>query len=499
MRQFLDSHVADPVGRPTRSMRRVAGVVAAGAMVACTTAVLAGSSVTASPSTSLPREALSAQEGIGDPYFPQAGNPGYRVRHYDIDVSYTPATRVLAGTTTVVLRAAARLPSFNLDLLLRASRVTVNGTRADFSQGRHELTVRPSEPVGAGEVARVAVTYRGKPIGIGYGGETPFEKTATGAIAVGEPPIAAWWFPSNDHPSDKATFTTTLTVPRGYEAISNGALTGRRTTKGVTVWTWSVRSQLATYLAFAAFGQYDVQRGRTASGIPYLYAFEHGLGDVSAAARRSVRSTPSILRWLEQVWGGYPYENVGGVVPNVRLGYALENQTRPVYGRDMFRYGPYRSLVVHELAHQWFGDRVAVRRWRHIWLNEGYATYSEWLWSRHNGGRTPQQQLRVRYDNLEASNPFWKLEIGDPGRERLFDSAVYDRGAMTLQALRNRLGTRAFFRVSRQWVRGNADGLGSTRELKLLAERVSGEQLDGLFKAWLFSGSKPAPTRANGL
>ncbi len=443
--------------------------------------------------------AAPSSVGIGDPYYPQAGNPGYDALHYDVRVRYRPADRVVDGVTRLRFTTRKRLATFNLDLLLRASKVTVDGVDTRFSQTRHELTVSPRRNLRRGSTHQVRVTYSGRPISISYGHETPFEKTATGALAVGEPQIAAWWFPSNDHPSDKATFTIRLSVPQGYEAISNGSLASRRTSNGLTTWSWVMGSQMATYLAFAAFGQYDIQRGRTASGTPFLYAFERGLGRGGAAARRSVRSTPQVLRYLESVWGTYPYRNVGGLVPNLRLGYALENQTRPIYGRDMFGSGIDRGLVAHELSHQWFGDRVTVSRWRHIWLNEGYATYSEWLWERHNGGLSPQTQLRVRYDNLEPSNSFWNLRIGNPGRDRLFDSAVYERGAMTLQALRNRIGARDFFRVSRRWVHANKGGTGSTREFKLLAERVSGEQLDGFVRAWLMTGSKPAETVANGL
>ncbi len=443
--------------------------------------------------------AAPSSVGIGDPYYPMAGNPGYDALHYDVRVRYRPADRVVDGVTRMRFTTRKRLATFNLDLLLRASKVTLDGVATRFSQTRHELTVSPRHTLRSGSTHQVRVTYSGRPISISYGNETPFEKTATGALAVGEPQIAAWWFPSNDHPSDKATFTIRLSVPRGYEAISNGSLASRRTSNGLTTWSWAMRSQMATYLAFAAFGQYDIQRGRSASGTPFLYAFEQGLGRSGPPARRSVRSTPQVLRYLESVWGSYPYRNVGGVVPNLRLGYALENQTRPIYGRDMFGSGVDRGLVAHELSHQWFGDRVTVSRWRHIWLNEGYATYSEWLWERHIGGISPQTQLRIRYDNLEPSNSFWNLRIGNPGRARLFDSAVYDRGAMTLQALRNRIGARDFFRVSHRWVYANKGGTGSTREFKLLAERVSGEQLDGFVRAWLMTGSKPAETAANGL
>ncbi len=465
---------------------------------------LAGNAA-AAPGEAVPATSLrgsvaadSAQVGIGDPYFPRAGNPGYQVRHYTIRARYRPGPRVLSGITTVTLVPRGRLARFNLDLLLRASRVEVNGRRAGFHQTRHELTVRPRTAIRRGTPARVTVAYRGKPIGLSYGGETPFEKTRTGAIAVGEPQVAAWWFPSNDHPSDKATYTTVLTVPRGYEAISNGRLVRHRHTAHTAVWRWRTAQPMATYLAFAAFGQYAVERGR-AGGRSYVYAFEHGLGRESAPARRGVRMTPSVVRWLSSIWGTYPYEQIGGVVPNVRLGYALENQTRPVYGRDMFIGGLDRSLIVHEMSHQWFGDRVSVRRWKDIWLNEGFATYTEWIWSHHNGGRSPESIFRTNYRVFEPSSGYWKLPIGNPGPTRLFDYAVYERGAMTLQALRNRVGGRDFFTIARRWVHANQSGVGGTGQFKRLAERVSGEQLDGLFRAWLYSGRKPAPTKANGL
>jgi aminopeptidase N len=186
-------------------------------------------------------------------------------------------------------------------------------------------------------------------------------------------------------------------------------------------------------------------------------------------------------------------------VPDADLGYALENQTRPVYGRDMFHYGMDRSLVVHELSHQWFGDKVSLSRWRNIWLNEGFATYSEWLWDHHTGGRTPERRLLRTYRLFEASSSFWDLEIGNPGRARMFDDAVYDRGAMVLQALRVRLGGPTFFQVARRWVHVNRDGTGSIRQFKMLAQRLSGESLNGFFQHWLYSTTKPAATAENGL
>jgi aminopeptidase N len=466
---------------------------------ACLATALLGSLVSAQPSLAADSPARSSHEaGVGDPYFPNAGNPGYDVRHYGIAVTYRPGSRLLTGDTVVRLRPRTRLSRLSLDLVLRAKSVRVNGVKARFSQSAHELTVRPRRPLRRGHVAQVRVRYRGHPVRHRYANQTPFEATATGAIAVGEPQIAAWWFPANDHPSDKATFSLRLTVPKGRQAISNGALIARRHRDALTTWRWRAGKPMATYLAFAAFGRYDIEQGVTAAGLPYVYAFERGLGAESRPAHISLHWSPRILRWLTHVWGPYPFHQLGGVVPNVRLGYALENQTRPVYGRDMFSAGVDRSLVAHELAHQWFGDRVALRRWRDIWLNEGFATYTEWLWDVHTGGEGPGHRLHRVYDVFEGSNPFWDLRIGDPGPRRLFDDAVYMRGAMTVQAIRNRVGGDDFFRIARRWTHGG-DGVGSTREFERLAERISGENLHGLLRVWLYRGSKPPRTAAYGL
>jgi aminopeptidase N len=148
-------------------------------------------------------------------------------------------------------------------------------------------------------------------------------------------------------------------------------------------------------------------------------------------------------------------------------------------------------VVVHENAHQWYGDSVAVAAWKHIWLNEGFATYAEWLWSEHEGLGTPQEIFDALYDGIPAEDPFWDVVIGDPGVEHLFDNPVYVRGAMTLQVLRNQVGDRDFFRILRAWAARKEGGNGSTGQFIALAERISGQQLDALFDAWLFTAGKP--------
>jgi aminopeptidase N len=459
----------------------------ASAGIATTAAGLAGDRFAASRGSA----------GIGDRYFPTYGNGGYRVRHYDVDVAFNPATERLHGTTVVSARATKSLSSFHLDFVLPVSRVLVNGRRAAHRSTRHELVVTPNRPVPRGAPLRVVVRYAGVPKNIRAGGARPaWVTTKDGAAAIGEPEIAAWWFPSNDHPSDKASFDITLRVPRGVEAISNGRLVGRRTRGDQSVWRWREDDPMATYLAFAAVGQFDLVRGHTRAGRPYLYAYST-LIRRQQAARRSVRATASITSWLEHLWGPYPYDEIGGVVLGKWVGFALENQTRPVYSRAFFAFGKDRRVVAHEMAHQWFGDAVALDRWRNIWLNEGFATYTEWLYAKHARNVPVAGNFERTYRDYGPGSSFWDVKIGNPGRRRLFAAPVYERGAMTAHALRNRIGSVKFFTLMRAWVRAN-DGYGSTGEFIAMAERVSGQQLDRFFDTWLFTRARPRPTVANG-
>jgi peptidase M1-like protein len=210
----------------------------------------------------------------------------------------------------------------------------------------------------------------------------------------------------------------------------------------------------------------------------------------------SFRRQPEIIAFLSDLFGPYPFSAAGGIVDDLKnLGFALENQTRPIYSR-LFFTSPESgdSVVVHELAHQWVGDDVAVSRWQDIWLNEGFATYAEWLWSESEGRETPQQLFDFYAAAIPAQAPFWTVKIGDPGTAALFDFAVYVRGAMTLQALRTRVGDEVFFDILREWTDTHAGGNVSSADFIRLAEELSGQDLGTFFQAWLFTAAKPAGT-----
>ena len=645
--------------------------------------------------------------GVGDPYFPLDGNGGFDVGHYGLDLDFDPVTHALDGAATISATATQGLSRFDLDLDgLTVGAVTVDGQPARWSRSRGELVITPAHGIPAGQAFTTVVEYAGVPEPLvdetGVGGPIP---TDDGALFLGEPHVASTWFPVSDHPTDKAAYTVSVTVPDGLEVVGNGALVGQRSAGGRTTWTWDAPEPMASYLATASVGQFDLSAYRSgglrywdavdpdlfAGDVPqpvtgsqyvwsqqtgdgpsykrlgrvldvpaagawltfsvdrateldwdYVFVEAHTVGaddwttlpdlnghtgqdtgfscpwwqldhpflahyqtadldagtctptgttgawwaatgrsdgweqwrvDLSAYAGRSVEvvlayasdssfqergvflddvvvstgqgSTsfekgrdvlggwtvlgapageapnendwvvtdpggvdlptlgdqirasfarqPEIIRFLESNFGRYPFATAGGVVDDVDAGFALENQTRPVYSPVFWLFGAGDSVVVHEVAHQWYGDDVAVGRWQDIWLNEGFASYAEWLWAEHEGLGTADEIFSFFYDELfPEGDPFWDLTIGDPGPGALFAGEVYDRGAMTLHVLRRTVGDEAFFTIMRTWASGHARGNGTIPEFVALSEQVSGQELDPLFKAWLFTSGRPA-------
>jgi aminopeptidase N len=426
--------------------------------------------------------------GLGDGYFAGYGNGGYDVERYRLQVRYDPATDRLDGAAELTMVAVHPLSQFNLDFgPLEITTLRIDGAAATWRRdGDRELVVTPARAVDAGRRFTVSVEYGGVPRG------QAFRHTADGAVVVGEPESATEWFPSNDHPRDKALYDVEITVPAGLTAIANGVPDGTRDADaGWRTWRWSVRSPMATYLATLVVGRFRVFEG-THNGLPVFSAVDQAL-PAGGVADRAMRRTPEVADFLATKFGPYPFEALGGVVTSAPgLGFALETQTRPVYGPAFFNrdLAYATSIVAHELAHQWFGNSVSLLQWRDIWLNEGFATYAQWLWEEHAGRRTAQQA----FDEAYAAGPdsrVWRPRPGDPGRDGLFSAAVYQRGAMTVHALRVTIGDDAFFRLLREWTSTRRNGAGEVADLVALAEKLSGRQLDALFQAWLYTEAKP--------
>ncbi|WP_320067020.1 M1 family metallopeptidase [Micromonospora sp. RTGN7] len=482
-------------------MRRVLAAALAALTVTTAGAAVAGAPGQAATRSgwgrpvAAPAAPTPGSPGLGDSYFPDYGNGGYDVDHYDVRLRYEPATDQLSGTTTILARATQDLSRFNLDFVLDVESVRVNGWTATHArEGAHELVITAPRPIVKGDSLTVVVKYAGVPSTTKVNGYTGWKRTADGGLAVNEPESAWWWYPSNDHPLDKANWDVSVSVPAGVEVISNGvqprpplAEAGNRMR-----WSWRSTSPGTGYESFLAVGQYDIVTDVAPNGQPVVNAYSTTLGVLGPAARASIERTAEINEWASGLFGSYPFEAQGGVAgPVDGIGFALETQTRPVYGPGFWRRGSNTSVIVHENAHQWFGASVSVADWRHIWLNEGFASYAEWLWSEEQGEGTAQELFDFTYATYPADDGFWQVLPGAPGADNIFDDAVYDRGAMTLHQLRLAVGDEAFFRILPAWTAAHRHGTGTVEQFQALAERISGQDLDALFTTWLFTKGRP--------
>lgn len=448
------------------------------------------------PTSTGPHRYRPGSAGLGDPMFPTAGNGGYDVVHYGISITYAPGSGILGGLDVVTATATQDLSRFDLDLHgLIVGSVQVNGVRAGFTRSGDELIVTPARGVDIGTRFTVDVTYSGVPSGyhdpeLGVGG---FLASGAGAVVQGEPEAAASWFAVNDHPRDKAAYDISVTVPPDLSALSNGVLAGKLTSGGWTTWHWVEGTPMASYLATVMIGRYRVVTS-IHDGLPMVLAVDDGL---PASVDAQLAVTPQVLDFLVTQFGPYPFDAIGGIVhSDPRVGFALENQTRPVYAAGFFAHAGDNSWVIaHELSHQWYGDSVSVRDWRDIWLNEGFATYAEWLWSQHQGGATP----KGIFDQIYYRRGGRRMPLDPPASPTvagLFGDSVYTRGAATLEALRITVGDGTFFRIIRGWAAAKRYGNASTADFIWFADQVSGKSLDRFFHAWLYErGLPPYPRK----
>jgi aminopeptidase N len=430
--------------------------------------------------------AASTPPRPSEPFFPRSGNRGYDVKHYDVTLGYQPRSGMLTVRDVVEARAKTGLTRFSLDLDgLKVTSVSVDGEAAEYSRGRGKVKIVLATRIAKGAAFTVELRYQGVPRKVidPDGSPEGWYRTKDGAVAVGEPVGTAAWLACDNTPRDKASFDIQITVPSGLKAVSNGRLLSRQKLDGRTRWSWSEPSPMATYLALVDIGKGKLVQGHVGK-LPTWTLVDPRLAHASRAA---LASLPEIIRWESHIYGPYPFAAAGSAVDVAKLEYALETQTRPIYA-----FAPDRTTVVHETAHQWFGDSVSLKRWPDIWLNEGLATWTQWYYAEKHGGRGAQQVFAELYRTPASATGFWDPPSGRPGQAKnLFAVSTYVRGAMTLQALRNKIGTHDLLRILRAWAADHRHGHGDIEEFIALADAESGKHLRGFFNRWLFERGKP--------
>ena len=434
-------------------------------------------------------EPLSRSLSAGDPRFPELGSDDVDVGHYDVSLVYDPDAERLDGSVSIELTTTSATDQVALDAeSLDVVSVSVDGSPRPFLAADRELLITLAAPVAVGTDLVVDVDYRASlDPNRRFAADAGIFVTAGGFWSVNEPDGTSTWMPVNDHPTDKATWRFAITVPDPAVAVANGELVGTTAAaSGTTTWTWEQTEPMASYLTLLLVGDYDlVDAGTTASGVE----LHHAAIDGSASTLDAYTEvTLDQFEFFEPLFGPYPFDRYGLAITDSTPGLAMETQ-----GLALFSSGDLDGsldlrqhlLLAHELAHQWFGDAVSPGTWNDIWLNEGFATYAQWLWLEAAGFSTVEAFATDALGALpDAGGP-----VARP--DELFGAVSYDGGAIVLHALRSSIGDEDFFAGLQAWVAEHLDGAATTDDLQDVFERVSGRDLEPFFDAWVATEERP--------
>lgn len=463
--------------------------------------------------TPVPLVGKPGAAGIGDSYYEDLGNGGYDAEHYTLDLIVAKPGEPISATVAMAAQATQDLSAFNLEFSgFDINAVTVDGAPAQYKRDGGELTVALPEPLAAGTPFTATISYSGTPKPIASRTQLPFKiGWLTGkdvSFVVSEPDAASSWYPVNDHPRDKATYTFRVTVPKPYMAVANGILKDTTEQADSTTYLWEASDPMASYLATVAIGKFEVSETPGPGGLAVRTYYPAAAAKETAA---TLGAQADALSYFADVFGPYPFESYGAVVVDGTFDAALETQTLPIFGRAALGQGT-ESPAIEELAHQWFGDSVSPANWQDVWLNEGFAVYATWLWAEHTqGAAAMDEKVRQAYNAFTIQGILPALEDAgvdvtgvsdekidqviatavmpppaEPPADNLFNQGVYDRGALALHALRLRIGDEAFFKILRNYYDQYKYATASTDDFVAVAEKVSGTSLAEFFDLWLY-------------
>lgn len=435
----------------------------------------------------------------------------------DVDVEHQ---RIAGSVTHTVHSLRDDLAEIALNCVgLAIDSVKVNGTRARFDYpvtaglstswfpGLDEavaddhLVVHVDPPIARNATATVTVYYRGEPkIGLYWiRPEKGIPEKRYEVWSQGEGEDNRYWIPCNDYPNDKATFEGRFRVPKGYTAISNGALISTKDVGERTEFTWKLEQPQVSYLIMLTVAKYKIYEQKWRD-IPLTYVVPPGTDD--ATILRGYGLTPDMVEFFVNTIGiDYPYAKYAQVSVQDYIYGGMENTSATVMNmRTLYdeRTEPTRTeqnLVAHELAHQWWGDMLTCREWSHIWLNEGFATYYAYLYKEHHDGDDAfRYQMRAaQLDVIKGDDTDLRPMVVDfyNRTDARNSSAVYVKGASVLHMLRFILGDALYHETIRHYGEAHKFDVVETQDLMRAVKDVTGENLDWFFEEWVFLAGHP--------
>jgi len=434
-------------------------------------------------------------EPVADPLYPDFGNPGLDVLHYGLGLGYDPETTVLDGTATITVRAARALDELVLDFAenLKVGDVTLDGQPVTATQSGFDLTV--AAPLAAEAQAVLVITYSGVPEqapapttrsdfddGVGMRPERD------GSLWTMQEPYGAFtWYPVNDHPSDEALYDITITVPKGWSGVASGRFMGEVAAGNESVFTWHSADPVASYLTTLAVDEFEMIEMTGPHDLPITaWIPPESMREFEGALRKM----PEHIAYIEERYGPYPFDAAGVVLVGGES--AMETQEMITFSAALGTMGSagIESVMVHELAHQWFGDAVTPVDWRGVWLNESMATYIEDMWNADQGYATEREVV----ESWRTADQVLRDEAGPPGdydARQFASSNVYVCTALMMYEIREKIGEERFTEMMRDWVQKQPNTQQDRASFTAWVNQYAGEDLTALIDEWLDSPTTP--------
>jgi aminopeptidase N len=423
------------------------------------------------------------------------------IQHIALVLDVDPEKRTVSGTAT--LRAMVIAPNtkiVELDAVeLSIESVTAGGKPAAFRYDGKRLRVELPTTLATGAELTLAVEYKGAPRrGLYFiGPDEGYPHKPLQVWTQGQDEDSRYWFPCFDAPSEKATSEVKVSVPANLFALSNGTLVSDTTAGGKRTLHWRLDVPHSCYLVTLAVGDFGTVETKWRD-TPVVYYVERGR---EAEAERTLARTPQMLELFSQKFGvTYPYPRYAQVFVADFIFGGMENTSATTLTdtvlmdeRAAIDYD-IDALVAHELAHQWFGDLVTCRDWGEGWLNEGFATYSEYIWREHHEGRDAAdlelEDWAEQYFGEDASR--YRRTVATKLYDEpidIFDHHLYEKGGRILHMLRNVLGDDAFYKALAHYLGKHRHGLVESRDLARAVEDATGKVLDWFFSQWVIDGA----------